>query len=143
MSNTKKIAPKESLALDLSAAHYKALMTVARLGQWMANGIRTEGERSKEIESLLEYLRVFGEKHELHCENEERIEEYKKEYDEEMFIAELVDRLTQRDMKEMIGDAKDSSLSPRDILQKKSDIITRYLIELDKNGVKNVKVVGS
>lgn len=143
MSSTKKIAPKEFLTLELSASQYKALMTVARLGQWMANGIRTEGERSKEIESLLEHLRAFGEKHELHYEDEERIEEYKKEYDEEMFVAELVERLTDRDLKELMGDAYDASLSHYSMLQRRSDIITRYLVEFDKNGVKNVKVAES
>ncbi len=141
--------------LELTPKQYETLLKLAYLGDWMINGIRTEDERIAEYADFMQ--RVYALAQETECgslvefdkklnrffssaelEEHEDVKQYREAYDNEIFWAELIDKLALRDFMVDQSTAPLVAPTPSDSAKVRSDIIKKYVTEFEKNGIDNV-----
>ena len=129
---------------------YSALMKLVYLGNWMANGIKITDERNKKFDAIQQ--RIFQDAEDASCgrfaEYDEHLKKYfptqefeedaevvgaQKEYTAEIFWAELVERLAQRDFMAHYGMEKIKAMSEREQKKAYSEHVKRYVDEFEKN----------
>ncbi len=146
---------KGDITLEFTNQQFADLVRCVYLAHWMINGIRPEDDKIKRYEDLEQYLYAlcskFGHtdliefvksqnkfffKDEFSESNE--ADGYRREYDDEMFWTELIQRLTTRDIIEQNGLESIATLSSREEVEKRQPLLRRYIDEFEQNGVQNL-----
>jgi len=136
---------------------YEALMKLVYLGNWMVNGIKTSDERTKKFDAIEQ--RIFQDAEDAGCgslsEYDEPLKKYfptqaleedteiigtQKEYNTEIFWAELVERLAQRDFMAQYGMEAIKTMKEREQKEKFSEHVKRYVDEFEKNELTNIRI---
>ena len=68
------------------------------------------------------------------------VEQFRREYDDEIFWSELIQRLATRDFVERWGIESLSLISPREEVEKRQPFLRKYIDEFEKHGMQNLKV---
>lgn len=148
---------EDTLNIDLTRNQFEDLVRCVYLAHWMINGIRPEDEKVRRYEDLEQYVYALAHKHgypdlveflkernkfffkdEFSESNE--ADGYRREYDDEMFWTELIQRLATRDLLEQYGVESLSKMNTREEVEKKQPILRKYIDELEQNGVQNLKL---
>lgn len=139
--------------IELSEKHYKTLLKLVYLGEWVSQSYNEEP--SKEIEEVeqIVYGMSKGTKSENWIELDEKTKRYFPtvdmeeemlenidEYDDLVFWDELVDRLAERDLVEAHGEDKITKMSFEDRIEEEDPIVEAYEEEFSKNGIKKLKL---
>lgn len=143
------------MTIDLTPAQYTTLLKLVYLGEWMANGIRTEEERDEKVHQAAQNFysyateagagdRVEYDKLHRHYSPTQALDEdpdvmrFREEYDGEIFWEELIERLAMRDFIERYGNQQwfGGPVSKTPELQ--SGFIEKYACEFEQNGVENL-----
>lgn len=134
---------------------YESLMKLVYLGNWMVNGIKISEERNKKFDTIQQ--RIFEDAEDAGCGNlaefDENVKKYfptqafeedaeitgvQKEYTAEIFWAELVERLAQRDFIAQYGMEKIKAMGEREHKERYSECVKRYVDEFEKNELTNL-----
>lgn len=134
---------------------YEALMKLVYLGNWMINGIKISDEHVKKFNDIEQ--QIFSKAEEAGCgslveydksfkkyfptqelEEDKEIASSQKEYNNEIFWAELIERLAQRDFVVQYGVEAIKTMGEREQKEKFSECVKRYVDEFEKNELKNI-----
>lgn len=146
-----------TLNIELTRNQFEDLVRCVYLAHWMINGIRPEDEKVRHYEDLEQYVYALAHKHgysdlveflkerntfffkdEFSESNE--ADGYRREYDDEMFWTELIQRLAARDLIEQYGAESLSAMSSREEVERRQPILHKYIDEVEQNGVRNLKI---
>lgn len=147
------------MTIELTPAQYNSLLKLVYLGEWMANGIRTEEERDERSHQAAQHFysyaqeagmedRVEYDKGLLQYLPTQQLDEdpdvarFREEYDAEIFWDELIERLAMRDFMSMYGDQQWLGSSVPETNDLQSGFIERYAAEFEKHGVDNLVLKG-
>lgn len=148
---------EDTLNIEFTRGQFEDVVRCVYLAHWMINGIRPEDEKVRRYEDLEQYVYALAYKHgypdlveflkernifffkDEFSENNEA-DGYRREYDDEMFWTELIQRLTTRDLIEQYGAESLSAMSSREEVERKQPLLRKYIDELEKNGVQNLKM---
>lgn len=143
------------MKINFTKKEYRTLVDLIFLGDMVVNGIRVGDDNVKEYEELREYLYSFAEQ--MGCEDiiqldkqfnqhfetreyeEGKVQDYLKEYDNEIFWNEMASRLAMRDI-ERTQRISAEELDHQEMIKNVWSREETYLEEFEKNGLKNVNV---
>lgn len=141
----------------LDDEEYQYLVTLVQLGHWMTNGIRTEEEHIFQFDAIQQHILSyaseggldgffdFDKKNKKYTPTEDfetksGIEEIKRVYEDEIFWSELIERLAQRDFKNEYTEEEISHMSGRELLEKRTVYLQKYIVEFQQNELKNIQL---
>jgi len=148
---------RENITVEFTRGQFEDLVRCIYLAQWMINGIHSEDERNGRYAQLEQYVYALARKMELgdmveflkeqnkfvlkdeFVETNE-VEQFRREYDDEIFWSELIQRLATRDFVERWGIESLSLISPREEVEKRQPFLRKYIDEFEKHGMQNLKV---
>lgn len=142
-----------SVKIEFTEEQFKALLKLGYLGNYMINGIRTQPNRFKEFDNLVERIYSFAQK--AGCSDyieydkedkayhpasklEEEVDDFIDDYDDNVFWEELILRLSQRDLRREYGTEAVENMELRERLQKQTELEKVYLEEFEDNGIENI-----
>ena len=149
------------MEIKLTKEQYKNLLKLVYLGNWMINAIRsgTKGdERIKKYDEIEQYIFSFAKDAGLEkyieydeklkkffptseFEEDPEIEQYREDYEEEVFWQELADRLGTRDFIKEYGQEAIKKMSQKERFLKREEFIIKYEEEFEKNGLANLEIL--
>ncbi|MBS3819991.1 hypothetical protein KGY73_10895 [bacterium] len=144
-----------SVTIDFTEEQFKALLKLVYLGNYMINGIRTQPNRLKEFDNLVE--RIYSVAQKAGCSDyieydkedktyqpaaqlEEEADDFIDDYDDNVFWEELILRLSQRDLRQEYGTEAVENMELRERLQKQTELEKVYLKEFEDNGIENITI---
>ena len=148
---------RENITVEFTRGQFEDLVRCIYLAQWMINGIHSEDELNGRYAQLEQYVYALARKMELgdmveflkeqnkfvlkdeFVETNE-VEQFRREYDDEIFWSELIQRLATRDFVERCGIESLSLISPREEVEKRQPFLRKYIDEFEKHGMQNLKV---
>lgn len=147
------------MTFELTPAQYETLLKLVYLGEWMANGIRTEEERDERVHqaaqhfysyadeagspSLVEYDKKYRQYFPTSALDEDpEVMRFREEYDDEVFWDELIEKLSMRDFVRRYGEGQWFSSGMHESTELQSSFIKRYVDEFEANGVDNLVIKG-
>lgn len=144
------------IEIKLTKEQYEDLIKLVYLGNWMINAIRTDDiiEKYDMIEQYIysfvknanlenyivfdDELNKFFPTREFELETD--VDEYRDEYNNEIFWDELIDRLSVRDFIKAYEKDVIKKMSLREQIVKKSPFIEKYEKEFEKHGIENLEI---
>jgi hypothetical protein len=149
------------MEIKLTKEQYENLIKLVYLGNWMINAIRSGAEGDEQIEKYneieqyifyfakdvgLEKYIEFDKKYNkffptAEFEENPEIEQYRQDYDEEIFWQELADRLGSRDFIRKYGEEAIEKMDPEERFLKEQEFIIQYEEEFEKNGIENLELL--
>ncbi len=143
------------MKIELTKEQCENLIKLVYLGNWMINAIRLEDERIKKFDEIEQYIFSFAEEANLdryiefdekynrffptrEFEKDLELEQYKKDYDDEIFWQELADRLGTRDFIKKYGEEVIEKMDQKERFLKNQECIIKYEEEFEKNGLANL-----
>ena len=141
--------------IKFNKKQYKNLIKLVYLGNWMINAIRTK--RIKKYEDIEQYIYSFAENLglEKYIEFDEEykqffptrefeegidIEQYREDYDDEIFWDGIIDRLAQRDFIKKYGMEKIKKMDFRERIEKEQPFLVKYEEEFQKHGIERLRI---
>ncbi|SHG16086.1 hypothetical protein [Ornithinibacillus halophilus] len=141
------------MKINITKKQYKLLTELLYLGEWTANSWRTDGDRFKEYEEIVQYFNSFAKDfgfddviaydqsmgdyfHTL--EFEKTVEPFIQENDNEVFWNQLTYRLAKRELNNL----KEKPKTQDEYINKLFEIEEKYEIEFEKNGIKSLHIKG-
>ena len=135
---------------------YENLVKLIYLGNWMVNAIRID-DAVKKFEDVEQYIHSFHKDFGLEryvmydqelrkffptneLETESDVEEYRDDYEDEVFWSELTDRLARRDFIREHGEAVIRKMEPMERMKKEQPFIDKYDDELHKHGIERLEI---
>ena len=150
-------AYQENITVEFTRGQFEDLVRCMYLAQWMINGVHTDDERNKRYEQLEQYIYALARKMEIgdmveffkeqnrfilkdeFVEGNE-VERYRREYDDEIFWSELIQRLATSDFVERWGTELLTSIGSREEVEKRQPFLKKYIDEFEKNSVQNIRI---
>jgi len=149
------------MEIKLTKEQYENLLKLVYLGNWMINAIRSgaEGdERIKKYDEIEQYIFSFTKKAglEKYIEFDEKyneffpsrefeedleMEQYRQDYDNEVFWQELANRLGSRDFIKEYGKEAIRKMDQKERFLKEQEFIIKYEEEFEKNGIQNLEIL--
>ena len=143
--------------IQLTKEQFKTLFKMVHLGEWMINSIRTSDKYIKEYEELNHYIFSFAKEAGLEkwvkldeksgklypsaeFDGNAEINDFKDESNNEIFWAELPDRLGERDFLREYGEDAMKKMSNNERFLKHQDFVCKYEEEFYKNGINRLKI---
>ncbi|MBU2598223.1 MAG: hypothetical protein KKC53_03465 [Actinobacteria bacterium] len=144
------------IEIKLTKEQYEDLVKLVYLGNWMINAIRTD-DKIEKYDIIEQYIYSFAKNANLEnyiifdnelnefyptreFELETDVDEYREEYNNEIFWDELIYRLSVRDFIKAYGEDVIKKMSLRDQIVKKSPFIEKYEKEFEKHGIENLEI---
>lgn len=146
------------MKIELTKEQYENLIKLIYLGNWMINAIRLEEDRIKKYDEIKQYLFSFAKKAGLEkyieydkkynqffptreFEENTDIEQYREDYDDDVFWQELSDRLGSRDFVKRCGIENIKKMDQKERFLKEQEFIIRYEEELEKYGIDRLEII--
>lgn len=149
------------MEIKLTKEQYENLIKLVYLGNWMINAIRSGSEEDPQIEKYNEieqYIFSFAKDAGLEnyieydeefkkffptqeLEENPEIEQYREEYEDEVFWQELAERLGSRDFLKHYGEETIKKMSQKERFLKQEEFIIKYEEEFEKNGLNNLEIL--
>ena len=143
--------------IELTKEQFKTLFKMTHLGEWMVNGIRTPDQYIKEYEDLTCYIFSFakeaglenwveldeesGKFHpSIEFDGNAEISDFIDESNNEIFWAELSERLGDRDFLREYGKEKIKNMAKDERFLKNQNFIYKYDEEFYKNGINRLEI---
>ncbi|HHW43583.1 MAG TPA: hypothetical protein GXX25_07205 [Desulfotomaculum sp.] len=144
--------------INLNREEYELLLEIFYIADWVLNAYKTleddEIDRYKDLEQkILSRAKEFGlqnmvewdpsmDEYQYTREFEDNTPamEFIRDYEEDTFWDELVDRLCRRDLVQEYGEESVMEMDVLTRLEKMDRYRVKYLEEFEKNGLQNVKV---
>ncbi|HVO91748.1 MAG TPA: hypothetical protein VMT22_02855 [Terriglobales bacterium] len=139
--------------ISLTQEPYKTLLVMTYLGNWMVNSHQVEREQifetvASQVYSQAKSLGVIGlveldpddGKYYPTRELEELAAEHMAAYDNETFWAELIERLSERDLVAKYGQSAAENMTVEERFANVEEFETRYDDEFEKHGVKRLAI---
>ena len=143
--------------IKLTKDQYENLVKLVYLGNWMINGIRLHNEQVKKYEELEQYIFSFAKDGEMEkyieydtnskkffptkeLEMESDIENYRQEYEDEVFWEELADRLARRDFIRKYGEDSIKKMDRKERFEKEEPFVEKYEEEFEKYGIERIDI---
>lgn len=142
------------MKIEFTKEQFEKLIVLSLTGNIVANSFR-EDEPIIEYDEITEYLlscaKEFGlsdmvdydkENNEYFPsdETQEQVVELLEVYDSNVFVDDLINSLTYRDMANKYGEDKIEAMSEDEFVAKKEPIFKKYSDEIDENGVENLYI---
>jgi len=145
------------MEIRLTKEQYENLIKLVYLGNWMINAIRLKDERIKKYDDIEQYIFSFAKAFSLEkyiefdkefnrffptreFEENTDIEQYREDYDDEVFWQELSNRLGSRDFYKKYGEEAIRKMDQKERFLKEQEFIIKYEEELEKNGLDNLEI---
>lgn len=145
------------MQIKLTKEQYKNLVKLVYLGNWMINAIRLEDEKIKKYDNVEQYIFSFAKDAGLEkyiefdkkfnqffptreFEEGSDIEQYREEYEDEIFWDELIDRLARRDFIKKYGFKAVRKMDFRKRIEKEHPFIKKYTKEINKHGIERLEI---
>lgn len=146
------------MEIKLTKEQYENLLKIVYLGNWMINAIRLEDEQIKKYDQVEQYIFSFAKDVGLEkyiefdkkynqffptreFEENPEMEQYRVEYDNEVFWQELADRLGTRDFIKEYGQEGIEKMDQKERFLKREEFIIKYEEEFEKNDIKNLELL--
>lgn len=149
------------MEIKLTKEQYENLIKLVYLGNWMVNAIRSGApgdERIKKYDEIEQYIFSFAKDAGLEkyiefdkefnqffptreFEEDPELEQYRQDYDNEIFWQELADRLGSRDFLRQYGEETIKKMSQKERFLKEQEFIIKYEEEFEKNGLNNLEIL--
>ncbi|MBL7131158.1 MAG: hypothetical protein ISS45_07135 [Candidatus Omnitrophica bacterium] len=143
--------------IELTKEQFKTLFKMVHLGEWMINGIRTSDEYIKEYEELNDFIFSFAKEAglekwvkfdetsgkfnpSLEFDENAEINNFIDESNNEIFWAELPDRLGRRDFVREYGEDAIKKMDRNERFLKHREFACRYEDEFCKNGINRLEI---
>jgi len=143
--------------IKLTKDQYENLIKLVYLGNWMINGIRLHDEQVEKYEKIEQYIFSFAKDAEMEkyieydgkskkffptgeFEMESDIENYRQEYEDEVFWEELVDRLARRDFIRKYGEDLIKKMDRKKRFEKEEPFVEKYEEEFEKHGIERLEI---
>jgi hypothetical protein len=141
------------MEISLTPEQYKTLLLTTYLGNWMVNSHQVETDKT--FDTLASHVYSYAESFglaglvELDADNgqyyptrklEELAAEHRDEYDNETFWAELIERLSQRDLDAKYGQDASEKMTVEDRFTKLEEFETRYDEEFETHGIERLTI---
>ncbi len=137
---------------------YKNLIKLVYLGNWMINAVRLIDNQIKKYNDLEQYILSFAKEFGLEkyiefdeeyekfistidIEEDPELEEYRNDYDEEVFWQEMAIRLGSRDFVRQYGEEAIIKMDQKERFLKEQQHIITYEEEFEKNGIENLEAL--
>lgn len=145
------------MKIKLTKDQYKNLVELVYLGNWMINAIRIGDNTIKKYQEIEQYIFSFAKKGNLEqyiefdnkfnkffptaeLEDNTDIEQYRQDYDNEVFWQELSDRLGSRDFIKKYGVDKIKKMDRKQRFIKGQEFIIKYEREFEKYGIDRLNI---
>lgn len=144
------------MKINFTKKQYEDLVKLVYLGTWMVNAHRTDDrvEKYEELEQyILSFYKDFGMENFIlfdeelkrffptkEFEEETDVEQYKDEYNNDIFWEELIDRLARRDFIRAYGEENLLKMTWEERFEKEQPFIDKYDEEFEKNGIENLDI---
>jgi len=149
------------MEVKLTKEQYENLIKLVYLGNWMINAIRSGSEgdpRIKKYEDIEQYIFSFAKDVglEKYIEYDEKfkqffptedfdedpeMEQYRQDYDNEVFWQELADRLGSRDFLKEYGAEVIRKMDQKERFLREQEFIIKYEEEFEKHGINYLEIV--
>ena len=149
------------MEIKLTREQYENLLKLVYLGNWMINAIRSGArgdERIKKYDDIEQYIFSFAEEAGLEkyiefdkkyneffptreFEENSEMEQYRQDYDNEVFWQELADRLGSRDFIKDYGKEAIRKMDQKERFLKEQEFIIKYEKEFEKHGLSNLEIL--
>ena len=141
--------------ISLTPEQYKTLLLTTYLGNWMVNSHQVETDKT--FDTLASHVYSYAESFglaglvELDADNgqyyptrelEELAAEHMDAYDNETFWAELIERLSERDLVAKHGQDASEKMTVEERFTKLEEFEARYDEEFEKHGVERLTIKG-
>lgn len=145
------------MTVTYTPEQYENLMKLVYLGNWMINSIKVADEHVAKFNDIEQ--QIFSQAEAAGCggfveydknfkkyfpaqalEEDKEIVNSQKEYNNEIFWAELIERLAQMDFVAQYGMEAIKTMGEREQKEKFSKHVKRYVDEFEKNEIANVSV---
>ncbi len=142
------------MKIEFTKEQFEKLIVLSLTGNIVANSFR-EDEPILEYDEITEYLlscaKEFGLSNMVDYDKEtneyfpsdetqEQVVELLEVYDSNVFVDDLINSLTYRDMTNKYGEDKIEAMSEDEFVAKKEPIFKKYSDEIDENGVENLYI---
>jgi hypothetical protein len=142
------------MKIDLNKEQYISLMKLIYLGEYMANGMKTDEDFYEEFAEIEQY--VYSLAKDFGCEDliqkdqdgyfpkplfEEDMEEIISEYEEDFFSDTLVHHLANKDLMNSLDSDTIDSMSFDEIIEQERPFVEKYNEEITQNGLKNIGLI--
>jgi len=143
--------------MEYTPEQYKTLMKLVYLGNWMVNGIKISGDHIQKFNETEQ--QIFFDAKNFGCgtlvEYDENVKKYfptqefeedkevikaQQDYNDEIFWAELIERMAQRDFISQYGVEGIKAMGEREQKEKLSEHTKRYVDEFEKNDLSRIKI---
>jgi hypothetical protein len=145
------------MILKYTSEEYTTLMKLVYLGNWMMNGIKISEEHIRTFNDIEQ--KIFSDAEHYGCgaliEYDKHIKKYfptqefeedaelvrgQRDYNDEIFWTELIERLAQRDFVSHYGDAAIRAMGERERKEKLSEHIKRYVDEFERHNLSRIHI---
>ncbi len=142
------------MKIEFTKEQFEKLIVLSLTGNIVANSF-SEDEPILEYDEITEYLlscaKEFGLSNMVDYDKEtneyfpsdetqEQVVELLEVYDSNVFVDDLINSLTYRDMTNKYGEDKIEAMSEDEFVAKKEPIFKKYSDEIDENGVENLYI---
>ena len=145
------------MEIKFTEKQYESLLKLVYLGNWMINAIRLVDEQIKEYENIEQYIFSFakdaGLENWIEFDNELNkfyptkefeentdVEQFKDDYDDELFWEELTYRLGGQDFIREYGETAIRKMTWEERFKKEQPFIEKYEEEFEKYGIENLEI---
>lgn len=143
------------MKIECTKKEYEILAQLVYLGEYMINGILMPEDWDKDITKVKNDILSLAKDHDfiqnvtkdkddsynLTADYESEIMDYVSDYDDECFWQELPIRLAQRDLVAEFGESQLEKMSPNEIHDRETLLLTKYQEELEENGIMNIGII--
>lgn len=148
------------MEVEFSKKQYEGLIELVYLGNWMVNAIRSGREGDERIEKyentagyIFSFAKDFGLEEyvdfdeesarffpSLELEMDEKIEQYRTEYEDNAFWHNLIDRLSWRDFLRKYGEEAVEEMEVEERREKHRPLEEKYFEEFAENGIESLEI---
>lgn len=150
--------PNKYMEIKLTKEQYENLIKLVYLGNWMINAIRLKDERIKKYDEIEQYIFSFAKEAGLEnyiefdkkynqffptreFEENPEMEQYRQDYNDQVFWQELADRLGTRDFIKEYGEEAIKKMDQKERFLKREEFIIKYEEEFEKYGLDNLEIL--
>lgn len=143
--------------IELTPEQYKKLTQLVYLGEWMVNAMRDDDHvekfedvcqkiYGKAADAGAEDLVDYDEESQTYfpsvlLEADTELNEYREDYNNDLFWDELIERLSYRDCEKTLGADAVKRLGVEKFMDEKGVFVDKYIEEFENHGIENVHVI--
>lgn len=157
VKNMEKLSDNQQNKISFTKEQFESLLKLVYLGEWMINANRVD-DRIKKYEDLQDYIFSYAKQFGLDefvddeeakkgkffptrkFEEETDVQKFIKEYDEETFWDEIVDRLGERDFYRHYAKDEIQKMSQDERFEKAYEFIDKWGEKINRNGIEGLEI---